>query len=1114
MKLLITVKELNQKQKEAIKNSLVTENYEWDNTNLISYLMGEVPLERELYRYSGKELTKEQLEQNKITNQINEILQEYNNSMNLKKQKLIELENLYKQLDIYIERYMTSYPEIKKQLKFNTIFLLSGPGGIGKTQFLYEFSNEINEKIDHLTIYGKYCDFIDKNIFDEIKEIVKTRKFYFIIDAINELNKKTRDDLLNFINDNKSSNLRVVMSYRNYSIDEKEITNIKNMIDEEEIFTGVSADDAIEKISEKYNLDLSIYSRLLYDNNPLHLKMIINSINNNQLKNKSLKPITKGTYIYEHFIKKVLSVNEWKITKKIVKKMLENQEKNIKYTDAKLIAGKDITSYISKMKNSNFLDSYFSDDEEYLYFINETLTDYLIARMLFEEISDMTIVEIIEYINKIVKIFYSIQIPVILMLFEKYEKKIELAIKIIQESELFRYFNLEVLNEVAISDRNMKKIVNMLTPIPNNDINDIFRIAGGNETNPFNCSNYLNEKLFPFFERNQFNFDKYEKIGIRNKLKLFVRTISKFDYDKKYLDEKFWFGIWATSFVDKIIRGLAKKLIFEIVNNNYDYIKILIKVYKKINDDYIKEAIIQILCSLKKGNERISKFLNQINTRKMININNLYYIDDYLYNQENYVKYNKINLINYRDKRKNSDIYKFLKRVFTINKYDYDFFGFDIYDKSINFSTTFLEENKKKIISINEYIAKNFKCLNKYECCNSYYFKELFIDNKYSINYKQLDFIKIYLAWQPIFKRYLKKYKIKIKDLNNNFAYEEIEKGLAFKALDLSLLEIIGSISCNYFTTSFEIYGNYKGFQQNWFNSYNEKSELFYPISVYNEKIENLDNKILKKIELPEEKDLKWVNDDKIALKNVLKLIEPIKINNEEWYLIYGYLRIDEKSKNKYGNAWIDTYIVNLAINESHNLSFCNDEDRFYTIETKKYRGNLNDAQNQDYSQSSSLNNSSDFRDLFITTDFNIPPTDIIKEFNLHYNKYNTSWENDEEEEIILVNNNKGSWYKSGCAGSIYLKKKYYELIQKKYNCKYFCFTEKFHPKTGYSNESALQVQINSDNTIVSYKHYKEDLARTNKNENCKNCIIYQKEKENLEHLSKSKLVQIINDLL
>lgn len=517
---------------------------------------------------------------------------------------------------------------------------------------------------------------------------------------------------------------------------------------------------------------------------------------------------------------------------------------------------------------------------------------------------------------------------------------------------------------------------------------------------------------------------------------------------------------------------------------------------------------------MKSGNENIIKFLNGINTRNLININDLYYIDDYLYKQENYVKYNKINLINYRDKRKNYKIYKFLKRFFFTNKYDYDFFGFDIYGEKLNFSTCFLEENKKTIININNYINDNFKCLNETEYCNSHYFKELFIDDKYKINYNKLDFLKIYLAWQPLFKKYLKKYKIKIKDLENNFAYEESEKGLVFKALDLSLSEIIGSITCNYFTTSFEIYGDYKGYQQNWFNFYKEKAEVFYPISVHNEKVEILDNKTIKKIKLPEDKDVNWVNDDKLGLENILKLIEPIKINNEDWYLIYGHLRIDEKSKNQYGAAWIDSYNVNLAINENYNLSFCNDKDRLYTIETKNYRGNLNDVQNQNYSQSSSLNNSSDFRDLFITTDFNIPPTYIIKEFKLHYNKFNTSWDNDDGEEIILVNNNKGSWYKSGCTGSLYLKKQYYELIQQKYNCKYFCFTEKFHPETGYSNESALQIQINSDNTIISYKHYKEGLSATNINEICSNCLVHKKQDENLERFKNSKFATFIDDLL
>ena len=630
---------------------MITENYEWENKDLTSYLIGEVPLERKINRYSGKELTKEQLEQNEIIEKINKILEKYNNTMNLKNQELTYLETLYENLDLYIERTRTFYYVIKKQLKFNIVFLLSGPGGIGKSQFLYEFSNKLNNKFDYLCIYGKYCDCIDENIFDEIREIIQSRKFYFVIDAINEIKEKIRDDLIKFIQDNKNNdNLRIIISYRDNSLTEKEIEKIRKVIDREEIFTGVSADDALEKISEKYNLDLSIYSRLLYDNNPLHLKLIISSISDNQLVTKDLNPITRGTYVYERFIKKVLSLDEWITTKKLVKKMLYNKEKNIKYADAQLIIGKDLQPYIYKMKSNNFIDSYISNNEEYLYFVNETLTDYLIARMLFDEISDMSIADTIEYINKIVKIFYSIHVPIILMLFEKYEKSIEIAIKIIKGSILYNYFDLEVFNEANISSQNMKKIVTMLNP--NYDLNEIFIIACGNENNPFNCSNYLNKKLFLFFENNQFNFHRYEKIRIRNKLKIYVQTVSKFDYNKKYLDEKFWLGIWSASIVDKTIRALAKKLIFEIVNNNSDYIKLLIQVYDKINDDYIKEAIIQVLCSLKRKNKKVINFLKKINTRKMLNINNLYYIDNYLYKQENYVKYNKLNLINYRDKRK------------------------------------------------------------------------------------------------------------------------------------------------------------------------------------------------------------------------------------------------------------------------------------------------------------------------------------------------------------------------------------------------------------------------------------------------------------------------------
>ncbi len=42
---------------------IAKEHYEWDNKRLFSYILGELPLEREVNRYLGKELTKDQIKQ-------------------------------------------------------------------------------------------------------------------------------------------------------------------------------------------------------------------------------------------------------------------------------------------------------------------------------------------------------------------------------------------------------------------------------------------------------------------------------------------------------------------------------------------------------------------------------------------------------------------------------------------------------------------------------------------------------------------------------------------------------------------------------------------------------------------------------------------------------------------------------------------------------------------------------------------------------------------------------------------------------------------------------------------------------------------------------------------
>lgn len=1105
------IKELNKIQKNAMSKELIREHYEWEDKRLFSYILGELPKERELYRYSGKELSGEELEQNEIIKKINEIIKKYNYSMKIEQKEFYELEKEYEKLEKYKEKYYTSYYDVINGMKFNKIIMISGPGGIGKSQFLFEFSEKVSKKFNYLCLYGKYCENIENDIFKDIVKNIKNDRFYFIIDAINEFNEGLREKIYKFINDNRNnSNLRVIISLRDFSMAEKEIQRLKKLVDIEEIFTGVDPDNALEKISEKYNLDLSIYDRLLYDNNPLHLKLIIKSISENQLINKGLKPITKGTYIYEHFIKNVLTKNDWNITKKIIGEMFKNKSKEIKVDELNKLNITDFNAYINKMKTNNFVGTYDYNNDTFIYFINETLTDYLIARFLFDNLDGLNISETKEYISKIVKVFYSIHDQVILMLFEKYEDNIEIAIKIIKETLLNNYLDIEIFNELNLSTNNMTKIQKLLKV--NIPLEQLLIRAGGNESNPFNCTNFLNDKLKKIYDKKQLDIVGYDVKKIRHKLKVYVQTVSKFNYDKKYIEEKFWYAVWCSSLVNKLNRTLAKKLIFEITNIHSEYINKLISIYSEVKDEYIQEMVVQVLSSLKKNNKTIKKFFNKINVIDFCNIKNLYFISNYLYGKENYEKMEKTNYILDTDKRIENNILKFLHRIFFTNKYDYDFFGFETYNSYITFQTKFLKEEKKAILKVNSFIKNHFKCLNNNEC-NSTYFKGNFIDKKFSINEEEIEDRVIYLAWQKIFKTYMKKYNIKIKDLDNIYVYEEEEKGIIYKALELSFSKINGSMTCNYFTNEFEIYGDYKGYQFNLYDRYDEKAEIYYPVAVFNQDIENLDNKTLKKIIVPEKKNIKWVKDSELSLNNIKKIIEPITYKNEKYYMLYGSIRLDEKSDDEYGNSWIDTYIINLAIDENHNLCGISNEDRKYTIETNKYRGNFEDYKNENYKMTTSLYSTSDLSNIYVTTDFNLPPSIIIKEFDLHYNKFSSSWNGVNEEKIILVNNNEGIWYRKGCSGTLYIKKKYYDILIKKHNYKYFCFTEKYHPKTGYCQDSALQIQINSDGSIEKYKHYKSHKHYSRQqNAECKKCIVYKKEKEDKKKWNNNKFNNFLID--
>ena len=141
----LKIKELNKIQKNAMSKALIKEHYEWEDKRLISYILGEVPIEKNLYRYSGKELSSEEQEQNEIIEKINEIIKKYNYSMKIEQKEFNELEKEYVKLEKYKEKFYTSYYNVINGMKFIKVFMICGLGCLGLSQFLFEFSEVVSK---------------------------------------------------------------------------------------------------------------------------------------------------------------------------------------------------------------------------------------------------------------------------------------------------------------------------------------------------------------------------------------------------------------------------------------------------------------------------------------------------------------------------------------------------------------------------------------------------------------------------------------------------------------------------------------------------------------------------------------------------------------------------------------------------------------------------------------------------------------------------------------------------------------------------------------------------------------------------------------------------------
>ncbi|MBC2578610.1 S-layer homology domain-containing protein [Peptostreptococcus russellii] len=89
-----------------------------------------------------------------------------------------------------------------------------------------------------------------------------------------------------------------------------------------------------------------------------------------------------------------------------------------------------------------------------------------------------------------------------------------------------------------------------------------------------------------------------------------------------------------------------------------------------------------------------------------------------------------------------------------------------------------------------------------------------------------------------------------------------------------------------------------------------------------------------------------------------------------------------------------------------------------------------------------------------------LPPSNIIRFFNLKLNVSDLSWETQNKEKVIICNNNKNSYYRDPIGGTVFIRKDYFDKFLEGNTVKYFAFTERFIPDTGYADETSLHFEI------------------------------------------------------
>ena len=1098
----MNIVELNDVNRRHMVSETRTDlKFEWEDKEIMDIIMKKF---KNIYPYSND--PKEFINDTVYINNINRFINKFNRGEISEELFLINMEKTFKKMFEKFDtlRYQSKYDlnYYKKNLDIANRLLIDGDGGIGKSYFLFKLEERLrNSSIKHLCIYCKYTKNIPDEIIEEIKSI--NNEFYFIIDAFNELNMNEQNEMIKKVESLiQMKNVNIIISYRTNNLEKIVKTKLEELLKNKYTFYGVEYEASLTKIVESYGIEATKYIDILETNNPFYLKMLYKILDDPKIRKDKIGNLVQITFILEAYIKKVCGLDCWNKTKEIGVFMFENNDDSIEENEIKKLLGNGATDYINEMINNNLMDFYLYENKKRFVFNIQRLSDYIIARTLHKKITDLNSKQIIKIIDKKLEKMYSLAEPFILLIIDKYRENIQEGINIILNSNLKEYFNLSILRRAHFTKEQIEIIQNNIVV---EDFKTAFLEVGGCENRPFNCTNYLNKKLSEEGRYLDGILTKFYESTYIMKLKNMLYSIIFIEKNNEYIEEAFWYSFWLTSVSNPRIRNLAIKVLFDITDKFMSYVNILTEYYYKIDEFYIRKAIIRVITSMDIKDKKVISFLKKVlNDYEQIDSEIIFRISTFLHKDLEYIGLKKYNV--YRKLKNNVIVDKEIdlnQIVWMVDLYDKYLLKFESYNRENELSLydDFVLNNKKKIMKWNKKLNRKFKCVSNDGECKYSIGSQRFIKHMSPLKLIDMNHSKMFIAFQEIFKYVCGIYNYKYCKDTEKFDehINKFEESLLKKILLISQDLLLGSLMCNYYTKEFSVFNDditfgYKVYKP--INVSEEELRIFSPVSLYCEEIDKLNNEINNRLDLYGMRDENWYKDKEISIENIKKLSNPIEKCGREWSLISADIHKYVRDEN--GNSlYTETYDYNISI-DSEIVLTGNCDSRDLTIVNDEYIGNIKKYKDTEYKKSTCVRMVESYSKDFKETYLKLPPTRMILEFDLIYNKKYSTWNLKDGETIIYCDNNSKDYYNIPITGAIYIRTDYLNKIIEKYKVKYWAYTEKSYLDNGFNEEASLHIELDEKSNINSiFNNSKLTSVKREVNNKCKKCKYEtQKEKE------------------